>query len=105
MKFSNNVKKAVINNIKKAAPLKYSIEMRLINCQINLISIWSENCVISNATGATTFPISNTNLYILVLTLPIQYNAKLLQQLKSGFKSRINWNKYQSKLETSIGIA
>ena len=33
------------------------------------------------------------------MTLSIQENAKLLQQLKSGFKRVINWNKYLSKLE------
>ena len=26
-----------------------------------------------------------------------QDNAKLLQKLKSGFKTTINWNKYQSE--------
>ena len=32
-----------------------------------------------------------------VLTLSTQDNAKLLKQLKSGFKRSINWSKYQSK--------
>ena len=32
------------------------------------------------------------------MTLSNQDNAKLLQQLKSGFKNTINWNKYQSKV-------
>ena len=31
------------------------------------------------------------------MTLPTQDNAKLLQQLKPGFKRVINWNKYLSK--------
>ena len=31
------------------------------------------------------------------MTLSIQDNSKLLQQLKSGFKKIINWNKYLSK--------
>ena len=33
------------------------------------------------------------------MTLSTQENAKLLQQLKSGFKRAINWNKYLSKPE------
>ena len=44
------------------------------------------NCVISSATGATTFAITITKLYIPVETLSNQNDAKLLQQLKSGFK-------------------
>ena len=64
--------------------------MPLINCEINLIWTWSENCVISSATGKTKFAI--------IVTLSTQHNAKLLQQLKSGFFKKINWNKYQSKV-------
>ena len=33
------------------------------------------------------------------MTLSTQENTKLLQQLKSGFKRVINWNKYSSKSE------
>ena len=33
------------------------------------------------------------------MTLSTQENAKLLQQLKPGFKRVINWNKYLSKPE------
>ena len=40
---------------------------------------------------------SDTNLYIPVITLSNQDNAKLLRQLKSGFKPTVNWNKYQPK--------
>ena len=32
----------------------------------------------------------------MLVALPTQDNPKLLQQLKSGFKRTINWNKYQS---------
>ena len=34
------------------------------------------------------------------LILSTQYNRKLFQQLKSGFKRTINWNKYQSQAKT-----
>ena len=88
-------------------PLKYlsnfwrTLEMPLINCEINLISTWSENwseSVISSATGETKFAITDTKFYVPVVTLSTQDNAKLLQQLKLGFKRTINWNKYQSKV-------
>ena len=59
---------------------------------------WSNKCVLSNGTRATTFAITDTKLYVPVLTLSIQDNTKLLQQLKSGFKRTINWNKYQRKV-------
>ena len=64
--------------------------MPLINCEINLILILSEYCVISSATGETKFEITDTKLYVPVLTLAIQDIAKLLQQLKSSFKITIN---------------
>ena len=58
---------------------------------------WSKNCIIvaNNADQATTFSITDTKLYVPVATLSTQDNAKLLEQLKSGFKRTINWNKYQ----------
>ena len=80
-------------------PLKYlsnfwrTLELPLINCEVNLILTWSSTCVITNSTGAGTFEITDTKLYV-----PVE-NAKLLQQLKSGFKRVINWNKYLSKPE------
>ena len=89
-------------------PLKYlsnfwrTLEMLLINCDINLILTWSSNWVIvstNNANQNATFAITNTRLYVPVVTLSTQENAKLLQQSKSGFKRVINWDKYLSKPE------
>ena len=68
--------------------------MPLINCEINLILTWSSTCVITIDTGVGKFAITDTTLYVPVVTLSTQDNAKLLQQLKSGFKRTINWNKY-----------
>ena len=45
----------------------------------------------------TTLTITDTNLYLSFLTLSTHDNAKLFEQLKSGFKRTINRNKYQSK--------
>ena len=69
--------------------------MLLINYQINLILAWSKKCVLFNDTKTTTFAITDTKLYFPVVTLSTQNNAKLLQQLKSGFRRTINWNKCQ----------
>ena len=44
--------------------------------------------------------LTDTKLYLLILILSTQYNAKLLEQLKSGFKRTTNWNKYQTKVST-----
>ena len=68
--------------------------MPLINSEINLILAQPENCVISSATGKTKFAIADTKLYVPIVTLSTQDNAKLLEKLKSGFMRTINWNKY-----------
>ena len=74
--------------------------MPLVNCEVNLILTWSRDCVITNSTGAGKFAITETKLYVPVVTLSTQDNAKLLQQLKSGFKRTINWNEYESEPKT-----
>ena len=87
-------------------PLKYlsnfwrTLEMPLINCEVNLILPWSSTCVVTDSNGAGTFEITDTKLYVPAVTLSTQENTKLLQQLKSGVKRVINWNKYLSKPES-----
>ena len=75
--------------------------MSLINCEVNLILTWSANCVIVSTDVANKnaiFTITETKLYVPVVTLSTQDNAKLLTQLKSVFKQLIgtsifqNWN-------------
>ena len=68
--------------------------MSLINCAINIILTWSADCVISSATGETKSAIPSTKLHVLVANLSTLDIAKLLKQLKSGFKKAINWNTY-----------
>ena len=74
--------------------------MPLVNWEVNLILTSSPTCVISSATGETKFKITETKLYVPDATLSTQDNVKLFQQLKSGFKRTINWNKYQSSIKT-----
>ena len=67
-------------------PLKYlsnfwrTLEMPLINYEINLILTLSDKCVLSNAAAqATTFAITDTKFDVAIVTLLTQDNAKLLQ--------------------------
>ena len=67
----------------------------MINCEVILILTWSSTCAITNSTDTGGFAITdNTKRYVPVVALSTQDNAKLLQQLKSGFKRTINWSKY-----------
>ena len=74
--------------------------MSLINCEVSFFLTWSLTCVITNTTGEGRFTITDTKLYVPVVFLSTEDNAKLLQQLKSGFKRTINWNKCQSDPKT-----
>ena len=92
----------------KMEPLKYlsnfwrTLEMPLINCEINLYLNLPKKCIIvaSDINQETTFSVTNTKLYVPIVILSSQDNAKLFKQLKSDFKRTINWNKYQSKVLT-----
>ena len=102
-----------INGAEIMVPLKYlsnfqiTLEIPLINSEAELILNWSANCVIVSTNVANsnaipkvvpTFKITETNLYVPVVTLSTQDNAKLLPQLKI-FKRTISWNKYLTKPE------
>ena len=92
--------------------------MPLINCEVFLTFSWSENCVltsrtyreavdatvttvavagINNPTNAA-FKIEDTKLYVPVVTLSAQDDIKFLEQLKTGFKRAVKWNKYRSEM-------
>ena len=66
-------------------PLKYLsnfwrtplIWRNAVNCEVNLILTWSSACVITNSTGIGTFRITDTKLYVPVVTLSTQDNSKL----------------------------
>ena len=79
-----------IINVEIMVPLKYlsnfwrTLEMSLINCEIELILTWSRNCVIIYTDvndQVPTFTITETNLYVPIVTLSAQDNGKLLPQL------------------------
>ena len=76
-----------IDNVEIMIPLKYlsnfwrTLEMPLINCEVNLVLTCSANCVIVSTNvenqGAT-FTITETKLHVPVVTLSTQGNAKLV---------------------------
>ena len=80
-----------INCVEIMVPLKYlskfwrTLKMLLINCKVEIVLNY--------------FTITETNLYVPIVTLSTQVNAKLLPQLKSDLKRTISWNKYLSKPE------
>ena len=76
---------------KKMSWNKWTLEFFLLNCEVNLVINWFENCIIvynDVANQGVTFAITETKLYVPVLTLSTQGITNLLQQLKSGFKRR-----------------
>ena len=77
-----------------------TLEMPLINCEVNIELTQSKDCVFTNSTGEGNFQSTETNLYVPVGTLSSQDNAKLLQQLRSGFKRTINWSQYESSVKS-----
>ena len=85
--------------------------MPLINCEVSLILTWSRKCVITSMekrvtatrqknTSSTdaTFQITDTKLYVLVVTLSTENCKRLLEQLRTGFKRTIKWNKYRPEM-------
>ena len=75
--------------------------MLLMNFKINLDLNWSKKCVkmaTNVANQVATVSLTETKLYVSVVTLLTQDNAKLGEKLKSGFKTTINWDRYQLKI-------
>ena len=89
------------NGAKIAVPLKYltnfwrSLEMLLINCKVELSLKWNENCMLFSKEGNSVFAITDTKLYVPIVTLSAEDNVKLSKLLGEGFKRSIYWNKYK----------
>ena len=103
-------------------PLKYmsnfwgSLDLSLINCEIELDLTWSKYFVISEIsrtpeveganpadatlTNGATFQVNNAKPYVPVVTLSINDNIKFLENIKQGFKKAISWNKYRPEIIT-----
>ena len=108
----------IVEPLKYVSNFRRTLDMPLINCDINLILTWSEKCVLTSkvtidavpaqegnpATAAVdnptnaTFKKEDTKLYVPVVTLSTKNVTNFLEQLKSGFKRTIKWNKYRSEM-------
>ena len=110
------------NDVKIVVPLKYlsnfwrHLNIPLINCEVELILTWFKNCVLIDKSTAeadynadpnvyeinnpedATFKITDVKLFVPVVTLSKENDIKLLEQLKTGFKRTIKWNKYRSQM-------
>ena len=91
-----------VNNVKLAVPLKdvsnffRLLEMPLVNCKMDLELTWHKDCMISSANAAAnrvvSFMITNSKLYVPIITLSTKDNTNLTKQLNEGFKRTIYWN-------------
>ena len=96
-KYKSNLLGNEVNNVKIAVPLKHisnffrSLEMSLINCKIHLELNWTKNWVLSSVDGGgggdVSFKITETKLYVPIVTLSTKDNVNLTKQLNEGFKS------------------
>ena len=111
----NILDKQVVVSVKFLINLLRSLDLPLINCRIELnLSIITEasktygsvpntNPVryqVTSQKARATLQISNTKLYVPVVTLSINDNIKLLQNIKQGFKRTISCKKYRSEITT-----
>ena len=110
------------NDVKVVVPLKQlsnfwrQLDIPLINCEVELMLTWSRNCVlidkstreanydadpnvyeIDNPEDAT-FKITDIKLFVPVVTMSKENDIKLVEQLKTGFKRTIKWNKYRPQI-------
>ena len=100
------------NDVKLAVPLKCvsnffrSLEMPLVICKIDLELTWDKDCMICSNDAAAgqvvSFMITNTRLYVPIVTLSTKDNTNLTKQLNEGSKRTVYWNQYMSEpfLET-----
>ena len=90
-------------NVKIVVPLKYlnnffrSLEMPLINCKIKLNLTWKKECVLLTGVGEAVFIITDTKLYVPVVTLSKEGNKDFIEQQNKGFQRSIYWNEYKAK--------
>ena len=111
---SLDVGEDVKEDVEIAIPLKYLgnfwriLDIPLINCEITLVLSWYKECLLVgrafrgppaavanriNSPTSAKFEITDCKLYVPVVTLSAENDNKLLEQLKSGFRRSMKWNK------------
>ena len=112
-KLGNNETEVVIP-LKQLSNFWRTLNIPLIGCETELILTWSKKCVLTDMTARAAgnnmdlpaivaptgleFQITDTKLYVTVVTLLKENETKLLEQLKSGFKKTVKWNKCRSQM-------
>ena len=114
----------VIEGVEIVVPLMYlsnfwrTFYMPLIDCEVSLTLSWPKNSILNDLitiapvptqgdnparpaiaapTGAT-FKMTDRKLYVSVVTLPAENDNKHFEQLKTGFKRTVKWNKHRSEM-------
>ena len=73
--------------------------MPWIDCKIYLELNWTKNCAMFDITEDTIFKITNTKLYVPIVTLSNENSIQLTKQLNEGFKGSVYWNEYKTKTD------
>ena len=92
-----------VKEAKIVVPLKYlsnfwrSLEMPLINCKVYHELNWIEDCILSSDGNTANSAITDTTLYVPIITLSTKDSANLAKQLNEGFERSVYWNSYEGK--------
>ena len=91
---TNGVK--IVVQLKCLSNFWRSLELPLINCKVELSLTWDPNCVLSNLVGNSTFTITGAKLYVPIVTLSTEDNARLSKLLTEGFKRTVYLEQIQN---------
>ena len=113
----DNAANGILKNAIIAVSLKYlsnfwrSIEMPLINCNVELKFRWTKHYIFSVASTSNVngnndndnnnniFTIRDTQLFVPVVTLSARDNQKLSKLITKGSERSVYWNEYKTKSE------
>ena len=100
----------IVVSLKYLSNFWQSLEMPLINCKIHLELNWTNNWVMYGSDAynvndvnnrETTLKITNTKLYVPIVTLSTKDNLNLTKQINERFKRPVYWNEYKTKREST----
>ena len=93
-------------NVQIIVSLKYisaffrSCELLFINTKLYIELNWAKHSVIYDVAGDTAFQITKTELHVPIVTLKTDHSNKLNELLETGFERFVNWNEYETALQT-----
>ena len=56
---------------------------------------WYKNCILSNVAANSIFKVTDAKLYVPIVTIKTEDNAKLSRLLTEGFKRSVYWKEYK----------